>query len=161
MGEMKPQSKLARTLLRIPVPWVFVLMYLVGAGLESIFHFGRFVDYGFVTPAGILVFALGAALAAWGWFIFRSKGTTTVPGESSRTLVTWGPYQFTRNPMYVGLSIAYLGEAAIQHHVIPVILLPLTIAYVNQVVVPLEEERLRAVFGHQYQQYAARVRRWL
>ena len=158
---MKPQNKFARALLRIPVPWVFVLMYLIGAGLEQIFHFRRFADYGFITPTGLLVFLLGAALAAWGWLIFLSRRTTTIPGETPRTLVTSGPYQFTRNPMYVGLSIAYLGEAVIQHQVIPVVLLPLIIAYVNQVVIPVEEERLRAVFGHEYDRYAARVRRWL
>ena len=63
--------------------------------------------------------------------------------------------------MYVGLSIAYLGEAGILHQLAPVILLPLMIVYLNQVVIPLEEERLRAVFGDEYERYRARVRRWL
>ena len=161
MPATKSPGKLSRALLSIPVPWVFVLMYLIGAGLETILHLGKFANYRFLTPAGFLIFALGCAVAAWGWLIFWSKQTTRVPGEVSKALVTWGPYQFTRNPMYVGLAIAYLGEACIQHQVIPVILLPLTIAYVNQVVIPVEEERLRAVFGPEYEHYTGRVRRWL
>ena len=157
----KRSGKLARALLAIPVPWVFVLGYLIGAGLEAIFHLGAFANYSFLTPTGFLLFALGAALAAWGWLIFRSRGTTRVPGEVSSTLVTWGPYRFTRNPMYVGLSVAYLGEACIQHQVIPIMLLPVVLAYVNQFVIPLEEERLRAAFGPDYERYKGRVRRWL
>lgn len=161
MPDTRPPGRLATALLRVPVPWVFVLTYLAGAGLEALFHLGRFANYRFLTPTGSLIFVLGGALAAWGWFIFRSRRTTRVPGEASSTLVTWGPYQFTRNPMYIGLAVAYLGEACIQHQAIPVILLPITIAYLNQIVIPLEEERLRAVFGYEYEQYARRVRRWL
>jgi protein-S-isoprenylcysteine O-methyltransferase Ste14 len=162
MSDREQTGKLALTLLRVPVPWVFVLTYLVGAGLEAAFHFGGFIrDYNILTPTGSAVFVLGAALAAWGWLIFRRARTTRVPGETSTTLVTWGPYRFTRNPMYVGLSVAYLGEAGILHQVVPVILLPLTIAYLNRAVIPLEEERLHAVFGAQYECYRNEVRRWL
>jgi protein-S-isoprenylcysteine O-methyltransferase Ste14 len=160
MLETKPGG-LAGILLRVPVPWMFVLAYLIGAGLERIFPLGKFADYEFLTPVGLVVFVLGAALAAWGWLIFRSKGTTTVPGRTSSTFVTWGPYQFTRNPMYVGLSIAYLGEAMIQHQAIPVVLLPLVIAHVNYFVIPLEESRLRSAFGGEYERYTERVRRWV
>jgi len=161
MQDTKPPGKLAAALLRVPVPWVFVLMYLIGAGTESIFHLGNFADYAFLTPTGFVVFVFGSAVAAWGWFIFWDRRTTRVPGESSSALVTWGPYRFTRNPMYVGLTIAYVGEACILHQVIPVILLPLTIAYLNQFVIPLEEKRLYEVFGHDYKRYAGAVRRWL
>lgn len=63
--------------------------------------------------------------------------------------------------MYVGLTVAYIGEACILHHVFPIILLPLTIAYLNRIVIPLEEKRLREVFREEYEQYAGRVRRWL
>ena len=162
MPDREPTGKLARTLLRVPVPWVFVLTYLVGAGLEAVFHLGGFMrDYNFLTLTGSAVFVLGAALAGWGWLIFRRARTTRVPGETSTTLVTWGPYRFTRNPMYVGLSVAYLGEAGILHQVVPIVLLPLTIAYLNRAVIPVEEERLHAVFGAQYERYGRKVHRWL
>ena len=161
MSGTEPAGKLALALLRVPVPWVFVLTYLMGAGLESMFHFGKLADYSFLTPTGVVVFLLGAALAAWGWLIFQRRGTTRVPGEISTTLVTWGPYRFTRNPMYVGLTMAYVGEACILHQIIPVILLPFTILYLNRNVIPLEEERLRTIFGDAYGRYADSVRRWL
>jgi protein-S-isoprenylcysteine O-methyltransferase Ste14 len=155
-------GRLARALLRVPVPWVFVLTYVIGVGLEVAFFPGGLVrEYKLLTLVGFVIFSAGAGLAAWGWVIFRSARTTRVPGEASTTLVTWGPYRLTRNPMYVGLSVAYLGEAAILHQIVPVLLLPLTIAYLNGAVVPLEEERLRAVFTAEYDRYQSRVRRWL
>jgi len=155
-------GRLAKALLRVPVPWVFVLTYLAGVGIEAAFHRGGFLrDYQLLTPVGFIIFALGAGFAGWGWFIFRLARTTRVPGEASTALVTSGPYRLMRNPMYVGLSVAYVGEAVILHQIVPVVLLPLTIAYLNRVVIPVEEERLHAVFGAEYAQYQSEVRRWL
>jgi len=155
-------GQLAKALLRIPVPWVFVLTYIAGVGIEAAFHRGGFFrDYTSLTPVGFVIFTIGAGLAAWGWSIFRRARTTRVPGEASTTLVTSGPYRLMRNPMYVGLSVAYIGEAAILHQIVPIVLLPLTIFYLNRVVIPVEEERLLAVFGAQYERYQNDVRRWL
>jgi 4-amino-4-deoxy-L-arabinose transferase-like glycosyltransferase len=94
-------------LLRIPVPWVFVLGYLIGAGIEQIVPvwFGRSVRGNVTFTAGVTTFVIGMALAAWGWATFYRARTTTVPGEASSSLVTWGPYVFSRNPMYLGLAI--------------------------------------------------------
>jgi len=151
-----------RYLLVVPVPWVFVLGYLVGVALEfAFFRKGSLDGPEWVVRAGVGVFVAGAALAAWGWIIFYKAKTTTVPGEASSTLVTHGPYRATRNPMYVGLSIAYLGEAGILKQVAPVAMLPLVIAYLNWIVIPTEEARLQQVFGDAYQNYRSRVRRWL
>jgi protein-S-isoprenylcysteine O-methyltransferase Ste14 len=151
-----------RLLLRIPVPWVFVLTYLAGAALESVNRLpARELRVPHVQLAGALVFAVGAALAGWGLLTFRKARTTTVPGERSSRLVTGGPYRFTRNPMYVGLIVAYIGEAGILAQVWPVVLLPLVVAYVRWAVIPLEESTLTDGFGPEYEQYRARVRRWL
>ena len=152
----------SRALMRIPVPWVFVLAYLAGAGLEAICFHGHFFS---ATPlkseiAGI-VFLAGAALAAWGWLLFRKARTTRGPGQASTTMVTWGPYRFTRNPMYLGLIVAYLGEAGILRQLWPLLLLPFVFAYLNWMVIPVEEEKLRQVFGTRYEEYRTRVGRWL
>lgn len=162
MSETRSPGSLASTLLRIPVPWVFILVYLVGVALEIALRAGGWIpDRLGVTLVGAALFALGAVIAGWGWILFHRERTTRVPGEASTTLVTRGPYRYTRNPMYVGLSFAYLGEAGMLHQIVPVLLLPFVILYLNQVVIPVEEERLRGVFGSAYAQYQAEVRRWL
>jgi protein-S-isoprenylcysteine O-methyltransferase Ste14 len=96
-----------------------------------------------------------------GLLTFWRARTTTVPGQASARMVTWGPYRFTRNPMYVGLSVAYVGEAGILRHVWPVLFLPLVVAYLNWVVIPVEEQKLHEVFGDEYEQYRQHVRRWV
>lgn len=155
-------SKPFHLLLRIPVPWVFLLTYLIGAALEHALPLcsGKCAPPG-VSAAGGVLFVIGAAIACWGLLTFRRARTTTVPGQASSQLVTWGPYRFSRNPMYVGLILAYLGEAGILRQIWPVILFPLTVAYVNWIVIPVEESKLKEVFPEEYDQYRARVRRWL
>jgi protein-S-isoprenylcysteine O-methyltransferase Ste14 len=140
---------------------VFVLGYLLGVVVELVRHSvpaAAFPGAGFI---GAVVFAIGAVIAGSGLVTFRKAKTTTVPGEKSAQLVTWEPYRFTRNPMYVGLSVAYLGEALILRQIWPLLFLPLVLAYVNWVVIPLEETRLLEVFGADYDRYRARVRRWI
>jgi len=151
-----------RLLMRVPVPWVFVLTYLIGVGLEFALpaHLPKHRFPG-VRYAGVLLFVAGAAVAGWSLLIFHRARTTTVPGKRSSRLVTWGPYRFTRNPMYVGLITAYLGEAGILEQIWPVLLLPLVILYVNSIVIPVEESRLKEAFQQDYDRYRARVRRWM
>jgi protein-S-isoprenylcysteine O-methyltransferase Ste14 len=152
-----------RLLMRIPVPWVFILMYLIGAALEHVWpvQVGPDVSGRVTTGVGTVVFTAGVLIAGWGLVTFHRARTTTVPGETSAQLVTWGPYRFSRNPMYVGLTIAYLGEAFLVRQVWPVALLPLVLAYVNWAVIPVEEARLTEAFAAAYPAYQRQVRRWL
>jgi protein-S-isoprenylcysteine O-methyltransferase Ste14 len=149
-------------LLRVPVPWVFVLAYLLGVLLGRCVRFDfSMVPRAASLAAGVALFSAGALIAGSALTIFHRVHTTTVPGQSSKRLVEWGPYRFTRNPMYVGLSLAYLGEAALMRQLWPVPLLVLVIIYLQSTVIPLEESRLREVFGEDYAEYCGRVRRWL
>ena len=63
--------------------------------------------------------------------------------------------------MYVGLTLAYLGEVGILGHLWPLALLPLVLAYLNWMVIPVEEARLTETFGGEYEAYRGRVRRWI
>jgi protein-S-isoprenylcysteine O-methyltransferase Ste14 len=156
-------TRAVHPLLRVPVPWVFVLGYLAGLGLQ------RFVAAPQPLPAvrtslwfaGLALIVPGAALAAWSLSLFHRAGTTTVPLEAPSTVVMRGPYRFSRNPMYVSLALIYLGECAIFAQLWPLVMLLPTLLYVNAVVVPFEEAQLRAAFGDRYRDYCTIVRRWL
>jgi protein-S-isoprenylcysteine O-methyltransferase Ste14 len=152
-----------RLLMSIPVPWVFILAYVIGAGLEYVWpvRLGGDVSGRVTLSVGVALFTVGAVIAGWGLVTFHRARTTTVPGKASSRLVTWGPYRFSRNPMYVGLATAYLGEAFLLRQVWPAALLPLVLAYVNWVVIPVEQARLTEVFDAEYVDYQRRVRRWL
>ena len=145
----------------VPVPWVFVLTYLLGVVLEHVHHGTISPTAALIsTTAGAVLFAVGAVIAGWGLVLFGKAKTTTVPGKLSGKLVTWGPYRFSRNPMYVGLVLAYLGEAGLLKQIWPVVLLPFTVAYINWTVIPVEEAKLEEAFPDEYKQYRLQVRRW-
>jgi protein-S-isoprenylcysteine O-methyltransferase Ste14 len=63
--------------------------------------------------------------------------------------------------MYVGLTLAYLGEMGILVQVAPILLLLLVIAYVHWVAIPLEETQLLQLFRDAYAEYCKRVPRWV
>jgi protein-S-isoprenylcysteine O-methyltransferase Ste14 len=151
-----------RLLMRLPVPWVFMLAYLAGVELQRLapVGIGRPGVALTVKAAGAALLGLGAGLAAWGLFAFFRARTTTTPGNAPAKLVTGGPYRFTRNPMYVGLTLAYLGEAGILVQIWPLLPLLLVLAYLSATVIPVEEASLRS-FGEEYAQYCRRVRRWI
>ncbi len=154
---------LFRPLLIVPVPLVFMLGYFVGARLGRWLLHQRFTLHGsdLIGIAGIALFVVGCLLAGWAWTTFHLKGTTKDPREDSTALVTTGPYRVTRNPMYVGLTLAYVGAAGAGGQILPIATLVLVLAYVNWVVIPVEEHRLRGVFGPAYDAYRLQVRRWL
>lgn len=150
-------------MMRVPPPWLFILTYLLGVAIQ------RAVPLGIISPEraslirvfGFVLVVAGIAFAASALGIFKKANTTTVPFEKPSSLVISGPYRFTRNPMYVGLTLLYLGVAGTRTEIWPVIVLPLMLAYVNFVVIPVEERNLAGVFGESYDQYRAKVRRWL
>lgn len=108
---------------------------------------------------GFLVGA-GLALAFWGIATFTRAKTAIVPNHDASKLVTTGPYKFTRNPMYTGLTAAYVGLAAIMSTGWPLLLLPFVLMALYGLVISREERYLIAAFGDQYRAYQRDVGRW-
>jgi protein-S-isoprenylcysteine O-methyltransferase Ste14 len=105
--------------------------------------------------AGLLIASPGVMVAAWAVVAARDVDVT-----SPATVVTRGPYARSRNPMYLGWTMVYLGMALIVGSRWLLILLPPVLAYTHAAV--LREERyLEARFGRDYRQYRERVRRYL
>ena len=92
---------------------------------------------------------------------FSRHGTTFNPARPATALVIDGPYRFTRNPMYLGMACAYVGAAVASGRLWALTTLPAAVAAVDRLVIPREERHLAATFGAEYENYRARVRRWL
>jgi protein-S-isoprenylcysteine O-methyltransferase Ste14 len=163
MPDQEKNGTRINPVMRIPVPWVFILAYLIGFVVQL------YLPIPIRSPeivrialiAGVILVVIGLAVAFSALGIFRKRSTTTIPFETPTSLVTSGPYRFTRNPMYVGLTLVYLGVAGTRADIWPVIVLPVMLAYVNFIVLPVEERHLQNAFGDAYADYGARVRRWL
>ena len=148
---------------RFPPPFLFVIGLLAGWVLDRYWHalpLSRFAGSA-VKPFGYTVLALGLILAGWGIVTFRRAKTAINPHLSASQLVTHGPYRFTRNPMYTGLTMQYLGAAALLDSAWPIIVLPVVILILVKTVISREEMYLRDAFRAEYTGYTASVRRWL
>jgi protein-S-isoprenylcysteine O-methyltransferase Ste14 len=115
----------------------------------------------FTRVLGAALLVVGVAIIVWAQLIFHKEHTTTDPAQTSLKLITWGPYRFTRNPMYIGLFLTFIGIDGIVTFVWSLLLLPPVFYYVNWIVIPVEEKQLKKTFGKTYENYCKRVRRWI
>jgi protein-S-isoprenylcysteine O-methyltransferase Ste14 len=160
---MTDRVPLANAGVRFPPPFLFVIGFLAGWALDRYRHalpLSRFAG-SVLAPFGWTALALGVILVGWGMVTFRRAKTAIHPHHSASQLVTHGPYQFTRNPMYTGLTIAYLGGSALLDSAWPIIVLPIVLLILVKTVISREEMYLRDAFGAEYAGYVASVRRWL
>jgi len=113
-------------------------------------------------PIGALIFVLGMIGPVIAITQFRSVGTEVSPtSETNAKLVIAGIYRFTRNPMYLGLTIASLGIAVFFGRPL-MFLTPLFVfAITNWIFIPFEEAKMRRQFGAEFDAYTKRVRRWM
>lgn len=126
---------------------------------------GRFRQSGWLLiAAGVAVYSLCLLrfLAAAGTpAIFFSRRLSFLLGEEPKSLVSKGLYQFSRNPMYVGVLMAIFGQAILLGSVRIAAYGALAFAFFHLVVVFLEEPHLRRTLGLPYARYCEQVRRWL
>src|SRR5436190_1034555 len=115
-------------------------------------------------PLGWVVAALGVLLliaCAWN-FAWRGLGTPA-PFDPPRQLVVSGPYRYVRNPMYLGLLLTLLGEAAVYPNIARGLLIEAALFWIGATlfVLAFEEPVLRSTFDGAYAGYCGAVRRWI
>ncbi len=138
----------------VPVPEPHV----AGLVVSLLFHRVRprsLGGSGVVRAGGAALLIAGSAVVAWAT---ASAGPQDL--EQPDRLLTEGAYAHSRNPMYVGWTLAYVGVGALGDSVWPLLLLP-GVAFAIGRAVRHEEERLAARFGADFESYADRVRRYL
>jgi len=116
---------------------------------------------GYIRLLGIPLLGIGLWLNLWADQLFKKHSTTVKPFEASSHLILEGPFKFTRNPMYLGMIVALLGEAVIlgsvAAFVVPIAFYPV----MNAVFIRREEDDMLAVFGDEFRGYMGKVRRWI
>jgi protein-S-isoprenylcysteine O-methyltransferase Ste14 len=150
---------------RFPPPFLFVGGIVVGWLLESRVHRLPVIPES-VSPivyraGGYLLLLVGVMIAAWGMITFARAHTAIIPNKPASSIVDTGPYRFTRNPMYTGMTLAYLGVAIHLNSGWMILLLPVVLFLLHRFVISREERYLSAAFGETYDAYRARVKRWV
>ncbi len=134
------------------------LMWLVAVNFATISIPAMYRYTGFA-----LLLAVGALIIALGGLRFKSASTTVNPlaPESSSALVTSGIYKYSRNPMYIGFLLMLIGWCVFLSSVFALALCAVYVGYMNRFQIEPEEQALETIFGAEYVNYKAQVRRWL
>jgi protein-S-isoprenylcysteine O-methyltransferase Ste14 len=147
---------------RFPPPLVYAAGLLVGIAVERFLHVPRL---GLAPPLRDLLGATGllagVAISAASVSLFKRRGTAIIPYKPATALVTTGIYKWTRNPMYLGLALLYVGTSLLLNSLAALMLLPFVLAIIQSQVIYREEAYLRRAFGSEYADYERQVRMWI
>lgn len=145
---------------RVPPPLVMLLCGLAGWALDAALP-GRPLP----VPAwpAVSILLLGLLLNLLPKWTFGRVRTTVSPlrPASTTVLVTGGLYRYSRNPMYLGQALVLLGAMLLLCNALPLLVVPLFVAWITRLQIVPEERVLAARFGARYEAFRSQVRRWL
>ncbi len=144
----------------VPPPLVYAAALAIGLWMSAWIPC-RWLPAAVCRAAGWTLIAGALALAMPALFGLFWAGTTVRPDRPASSLITSGPYRFTRNPMYVSLTLLYAGVATLYQCAWAVPLLAVVLVYIDRRVIRPEERFLERRFGADYARYCANVRRWI
>lgn len=146
----------------VPPPLAVVL---IGVVMAVIAWFTPAVEIGSSVRfvGGGIAIALGALVVVQGARTFWRNKTTINPVdlESASALVTSGVFRFSRNPMYVGFTAMLVGWVVCLAAPWAILGPVAFVLFTNRFQIVPEERVMRAKFGQAYDDYRAKVRRWI
>jgi len=135
------------------IPWLVTRWHVPGA-------MSPFAVLRMATGGVFLVLAIAVLIRAFARFVVEGRGTPAPIAPPDR-LVVGGDYRFVRNPMYLALITAILGQAMIFDSLrlllYAVIVWAITATFVHW----YEEPVLLNRYGDDYRRYRQAVRAWL
>lgn len=156
------QAREPRDAAGAPLPPPVLVAFVIAAGVALWFIAPLALPRGVSAAALAAPFAAAAvALLAWSARTLRHAHTAVIPYHETTSLVTSGPYRFTRNPIYLAFLVAQAALAFALSNGWLLILLPVSWYLLDVVQVRREEQYLVRKFGEAYYAYARRVRRWI
>jgi protein-S-isoprenylcysteine O-methyltransferase Ste14 len=159
---MSSDSTEAGAAVRFPPPFVPLIALAAGVvahlwfwplrlSIEGVWRYG----------AGGLLVAIGVALMAAAFGLFRRTGQDPAPWENTPEIISTGIYRWTRNPMYVSMGLLQAGFGVLLANAWVVLLVPVTWFVIYAIAIRHEEAYLEGKFGSVYLDYKRSVRRWL
>lgn len=132
----------------------------LGTRLDLLLGINGF-DSIFASAAAWLLLTIGFLLRVWATFHFYEHQMKVISLAPQKTLITSGPYRFSRNPLYLGGNVFIFFGAALllgtpTGLLIAAIHIPLVDLFIRR-----EEKQLEQKFGEEWVQYKKRVGRWL
>ena len=140
----------------VPLPEAHLAGLAIGTVIQILFSKYLFSSQYIGHISGWPLLFIGFGLCIWS--VIEAKEVNIA---NPNALLTSGPYGFSRNPMYVGWTLGYLGIACIANSVWILAAAPLVLIYIHLVDIRNEERKLHERFGDEYREYKKRVRRYI
>lgn len=138
--------------------------FFIGVCSILIFHFIIPVIQIIYMPwklSGLVLIIVGIYLNLSADNNFKRNSTTVKPFQESNALIVNGVFKFTRNPMYLGMTLILLGESILLG-TLSSFTVPVTFLLIMQYrFIKTEESMLKETFGEEYIKYQQRTRRWM
>ena len=145
-----------------PPPLIYLGFLLAGWGLHQLIGGPELGLEPQVRRGLAFVLVIGGLMLEWmAVGRFRRLGTLPEPWKTTTALATDGVYRFSRNPIYLGFNLIFVGFAVAMDSAVALACLFPCLIVVDRFVVVREERYLEAKFGQVWRDYQARVRRWL
>jgi protein-S-isoprenylcysteine O-methyltransferase Ste14 len=142
-----------------PPPLIFLVGLGLGVALDWVQPL-RLMPPG-LAWLGMAVVAAAGLLVGWAIRTMRQADTRIEPWRPTTAICVDGPYAYTRNPMYLGMLLFYVGLAVLLNSLWILAVLPFVLAVMTWGVIQREERYLERKFGSVYLDYEAAVRRWV
>jgi protein-S-isoprenylcysteine O-methyltransferase Ste14 len=142
-------------------------IYGLAAGLASVLAWLEPLPFlpgpfaGMLRLLGYVIIAAAIALLVSAEREFKRVGTPVRPTAATQQIVSSGVFRYTRNPMYLGMTIILVGAALAANSLWFLLVAPVAVIAVTKLAIEREERYLSRKFGPGYQAYKTRVRRWL
>ena len=141
-------------------PLIYAVPMAVGILLHALFPMNLLPPV-LANVLGGLSFILAVILAVLASRTMRQAGTNVNPSQPTTAIVSDGPFRFTRNPLYLSLTLLYSSISLLANALWPMLMLPIVLIIIERGVIAREERYLEDKFGEEYRHYKARVRRWI
>jgi protein-S-isoprenylcysteine O-methyltransferase Ste14 len=150
----------------VRLPWPPIMMAMtvgLGLALDKIAgeKFGDALDAPALRVAGATLIVTALSVDIWCARALARRQTTILPHRAASTLVTEGPYSFSRNPIYIAHMTLTLGLGLLLGSPFVVTLTPLLALGLQKRSIEPEERHLLEKFGEDFRAYMARTPRWL
>ena len=110
--------------------------------------------------AGLILLFVSFLWTTIGQYQMSGSWRIGIDYEETTKLVSNGLFKYSRNPIFLGVLISYLGTFLIIPNILSFSIMLVTFVTI-QTQVRLEEEYLESVQGKEYIEYKSQVRRWL
>lgn len=147
---------------RIPPPLVLLICLALMYGLASL-EPQPLVPGILIKSIAVVLAILGLVCMLSGAYSFRKAKTTVNPLQPNKasSLVRSGIFRYSRNPMYLGMLLIALGWSVYLGSWYSLLGVFAFVVFIQRLQIIPEERAMVALFGDEFEEYKASVRRWL